>query len=91
MHPVPLSFAPGTTSPTPICAMNAALAAERNVPSPVSFRLPSAAPAATTAGPATVGHIRGGLVSLSSKTQGAFSPTASVIAGLKKKAVWAAS
>ena len=51
----------------------------------------AAAPAATSAGPPTTGHISGGLVSLCSKTQGAFSPTASVIAGLKKKAVWAAS
>ena len=71
--------------------MNAAAPAETAVPRPVSLRLPSAAPAATIAGPATVGHISGGLVSLFSKTQGAFSPTVSVIAGLKKKAVWAAS
>ena len=72
MQPVPLSLAPGTTSPAPMWAMNAALPAETAVPRPVSFLLPSAAPAATIAGPATVGHISGGLVSLFSKTQGAF-------------------
>ncbi len=90
-QPVPLSLAPGTTSPAPMCAMNAAAPAETNVPRPVSERLPSSAPAATSAGPPTTGHISGGLVSFCSKTQGALSPTASVIAGLKKKAVWAAS
>ena len=74
-----------------MCAMKAADAAETRVPSPVSPRLPSIAPAATSAGPPTTGHIRGGLVSFCSKTQGALSPTASVIAGLKKKAVCAAS
>ena len=74
-----------------MCAMNAALPAETKVPRPVRPRLPSTAPAATIAGPATTGHISGGLVSLFSKIQGAFWPTASVIAGLKKKAVCAAS
>jgi hypothetical protein len=68
-------------------AMKAAMPAETTVPSPVSARLPSSAPAATSAGPPTTGHISGGLVSLFSKTQGAISPTVSVIAGLKKKAV----
>ncbi len=88
---VPLSLAAGTTSPAPMWAMKAAAPAETAVPRPVSLRLPSVAPAATIAGPATTGHINGGLVSVFSKTHGAFSPTVSVMAGLKKNAVCGAS
>ena len=52
-------------------AMKPTVPAESKVPSAVRARLPSAAPPATSAGPATTGHISGGLVSLCSNSHGA--------------------
>ena len=49
-QPVPLSLAPGTTSREPMSAMKPTVPAEIAVPAAVSARLPSAAPAATSAG-----------------------------------------
>ncbi len=68
--PVPLSLAPGTTDREPMSAMPAANSADRIAPAFASPRLPVAAPRAASAGPATAGHISGGLVLATSKNLG---------------------
>ena len=79
--PVALSLAPGTASRRPMSAIVSAVPAANTVPSFISVRLPTAAPAATAAGPKITGHISPGLVSVRSSTCGNLRKIISGIAG----------
>ena len=89
--PVPLSFAPGTVRVEPICANTAAEPADTTAPARRSARLPASAPAAARAGPANTGHISGGLVSLSSISDGKWRQAKAGMPGWKIRPDFAAS
>ena len=89
--PVRLSLAPGTTGWRDMWAMSPAETAEIAVPAAVIPRRPSAAPSATSAGPATTPPMSGGQRSRWSCSHGARSNTSFGTTGSKTKLERAAS